>query len=154
MRKPNQLSLFSDGQSANQCGPADANDVSDSVATVFATTADTYFEAFAASDAAEPDQSLAPGQAVAARTSPKTKGKIGVPKAEPQPTGVPSLSDREARFLSVHQVALRLGISVPTVWRWSRERDDFPRPHRFGPGVTRWKLVDLIDFEQRSACLS
>ncbi|RUR30847.1 AlpA family phage regulatory protein [Vreelandella andesensis] len=50
-------------------------------------------------------------------------------------------------FLTVRQVAERLAISVPTVWRWSRERSDFPKPKRLGPAATRWRLSELEAWE-------
>lgn len=51
------------------------------------------------------------------------------------------------RFLSVKDVASRLRVSVPTVWRWSSERVGFPKPVRLGPGVTRWALAEIEAFE-------
>jgi predicted DNA-binding transcriptional regulator AlpA len=53
-------------------------------------------------------------------------------------------------YLSVNQVAERLGVSVDTIWRWSRG-SDFPKPYRFG-GSTRWKLQELLDYEQSCRC--
>ena len=49
-------------------------------------------------------------------------------------------------FINVAQVAERYGISVDTVWRWSRS-GDFPRPVKIGPNVTRWRMSDLLDHE-------
>ncbi|HQU69096.1 MAG TPA: AlpA family phage regulatory protein [Albidovulum sp.] len=49
-------------------------------------------------------------------------------------------------FINVAQVAGRYGISVDTVWRWSRS-GDLPRPLRIGPNITRWRLADLIAHE-------
>lgn len=54
-------------------------------------------------------------------------------------------------FLTVRQVADRLAVSVPTVWRWARERADFPKPQRLGPAATRWRLDDLEAWENRGA---
>ncbi|MCH8491133.1 MAG: AlpA family phage regulatory protein [Oceanicaulis sp.] len=54
-------------------------------------------------------------------------------------------------FLTVRQVASRLAVSVPTVWRWTRERTDFPQPHRLGPSCTRWRLADLEAWESARA---
>lgn len=54
-------------------------------------------------------------------------------------------------FLTVRQVAERLAVSVPTVWRWTRERDDFPKPQRLGPAATRWRLADLEAWEASAA---
>lgn len=50
-------------------------------------------------------------------------------------------------YLTVRQAAARLAVSVPTVWRWARERPDFPKPHRLGPNCTRWRLSDLEAWE-------
>lgn len=52
----------------------------------------------------------------------------------------------EQTFLNVRQVANRLAVSVPTVWRWARE-SDFPSPVRLGPAATRWRLSDLKAWE-------
>lgn len=54
-------------------------------------------------------------------------------------------------FLTVRQVADRLAVSVPTVWRWARERDDFPKPERIGPAATRWRRASLEAFEKQGA---
>ena len=54
-------------------------------------------------------------------------------------------------YFSDRQVAERFGISVATVWRWSREgREGFPAPVRL-VGTTRWRLADLEAFEQAAA---
>ncbi len=53
------------------------------------------------------------------------------------------------RYLNVQAVAKRLAISIPTVWRWAREREDFPAPVHLGPGVSRWSLDDIEAFELR-----
>ena len=50
-------------------------------------------------------------------------------------------------YLTVRQAAARLAVSVPTVWRWARERPDFPKPQRLGPNCTRWRLSDLEAWE-------
>jgi prophage regulatory protein len=51
------------------------------------------------------------------------------------------------KYLTVSEVAQRLGISVNTTWRWARQRQDFPHPVKIGPGCTRWRLSDLVSFE-------
>lgn len=52
----------------------------------------------------------------------------------------------ENLFLTVGQVAERLGISTDTVWRWTRV-GDFPKPWKMGPNTTRWKLSDIHHYE-------
>ncbi|RCV87501.1 helix-turn-helix transcriptional regulator [Billgrantia montanilacus] len=38
--------------------------------------------------------------------------------------------------------------SVPTIWRWARERKNgFPAPIKLGPNCTRWRLADLEAWE-------
>ena len=54
------------------------------------------------------------------------------------------------QYLSVRNVALRYDCSVPTIWRWVGQRTGFPSPVRLSPGCTRWRLSDLLGFEQQS----
>jgi prophage regulatory protein len=53
----------------------------------------------------------------------------------------------EVRFLFAAQTGQRLGVSTSTVWRWAKERSDFPAPVKLGVGVTRWRVADLDAFE-------
>jgi prophage regulatory protein len=41
-------------------------------------------------------------------------------------------------------------VSVDSIWRWTRD-GDFPKPYRFS-GSTRWKLQDLLDYEESCRC--
>ena len=54
-------------------------------------------------------------------------------------------------YLSDTDIAERYGIARPTVWRWHRERPDFPRAIRLTPGCTRWKLSQIVAWEQAQA---
>ncbi|WP_151445156.1 helix-turn-helix transcriptional regulator [Halomonas lysinitropha] len=49
-------------------------------------------------------------------------------------------------FLTASQVAARENVSVPTIWRWSRD-GKFPAPVRLGDNCTRWRLADLEAWE-------
>lgn len=49
-------------------------------------------------------------------------------------------------YLTVKQIATRLAVSVPTVWRWTREAD-FPKPIKLSANCTRWKLEDIEAWE-------
>jgi prophage regulatory protein len=44
-----------------------------------------------------------------------------------------------------------LGIAAPTLWRWSRERDDFPKPIKLGEATTAWRISELEAFIERRA---
>jgi prophage regulatory protein len=37
-----------------------------------------------------------------------------------------------------------LGIGIATLWRWSRERDDFPKPRRLSTRCTIFDQDELI----------
>lgn len=50
-------------------------------------------------------------------------------------------------YLSDTAVARRYGIGRATVWRWTQE-NKLPKPTRFSPGCTRWRLADLEEWEQ------
>ncbi len=45
---------------------------------------------------------------------------------------------------TVDQVAERLTVSAPTVWRYNRVDPTFPKPLKLSPGCTRWRS-DAID---------
>ena len=51
------------------------------------------------------------------------------------------------RYLNVKQVAERYGVDPSTVWRWRREKPDFPEPHKFGPQTLRWSLAALDEWD-------
>ena len=51
-------------------------------------------------------------------------------------------------YLSDKQLALRYGVSRPTIWRWVKE-GDLPSPIKLGPGSTRWKLSEVEEWEQK-----
>ena len=53
----------------------------------------------------------------------------------------------ESQYVDVKAVAARYGISQATAWRWPKERSGFPKPVKLGPGVTRWKLAALEEWE-------
>ncbi|SLN34764.1 hypothetical protein AQS8620_01164 [Aquimixticola soesokkakensis] len=55
------------------------------------------------------------------------------------------------QFLSDRAVAARYHVSRPTIWRWVKARAGFPQPLAIGEGTTRWRLGDLIAFEQTLA---
>ncbi|MGB7243928.1 MAG: hypothetical protein WBC93_17820 [Sulfitobacter sp.] len=52
------------------------------------------------------------------------------------------------QYLSDRQVALRFDVSKATIWRWHDKNPNFPRRIRLSPGTSRWKLSDLVKFEQ------
>ena len=38
-----------------------------------------------------------------------------------------------------------ISISTATLWRWSRE-GKFPKPYSLAPGVTAWRLDEVLDW--------
>ncbi|MDF2578238.1 MAG: hypothetical protein K0S74_1722 [Chlamydiales bacterium] len=50
-------------------------------------------------------------------------------------------------FLRDTEVAIRYGISRPTIWRWVK-LNKFPKPIKLGAGSTRWRLADLEIWER------
>jgi len=50
-------------------------------------------------------------------------------------------------FQSDKQLAVRYGVSRPTIWRWTKTDPTFPKPLSLSPGCTRWKSVDLEAWE-------
>ena len=43
-------------------------------------------------------------------------------------------------------LAERYGVSRNTIWRWAKE-GRLPSPVKLGPGVTRWRLADIEQWE-------
>lgn len=44
---------------------------------------------------------------------------------------------------TVKQVAARLTVTPPTVWRYVRDDASFPRPLKLSAGCTRWRAEDV-----------
>ncbi|WP_202985491.1 MULTISPECIES: AlpA family transcriptional regulator [unclassified Brucella] len=66
------------------------------------------------------------------------------------PAGYDAPSTEDEKYLSVRAVARRYGISVATIWRWSKEDQSFPKPCILRQGTTRWRLSQLLAFENHS----
>ncbi len=49
-------------------------------------------------------------------------------------------------YLTVDQVAERLGVSRDTIWRWKRN-GTFPKAVKLGGRTTRWRLSDIEAWE-------
>lgn len=50
------------------------------------------------------------------------------------------------KYLTVHEVAERFGVSTPTIWRWLKA-SQLPKPVKLSAGCTRWKISDLLHWE-------
>jgi predicted DNA-binding transcriptional regulator AlpA len=55
------------------------------------------------------------------------------------------------RLVRPKDACLMLGITAPTLWRWSREREDFPKPIKLGEATTAWRVSELEAFIERRA---
>lgn len=66
------------------------------------------------------------------------------------PHGYDNPSSEGEQYLPVKQVANRYSVSVPTIWRWSKEDEAFPRPRVIRKGTSRWRLSELLAFENRN----
>lgn len=56
----------------------------------------------------------------------------------------------EEQFLTVKEVSQRLSIGRSTVWAWAYD-DKFPKPVRLSSRCTRWRLSDIISWENSKA---
>lgn len=70
-------------------------------------------------------------------------------KYVPVPSGYIAPSTEDEKYLSVKEVAHRYSVSVPTIWRWAKEDEAFPKQHVIRPGTSRWRIKDLVAFENR-----
>lgn len=53
------------------------------------------------------------------------------------------------RFLTVKAVADRYAVHVASVWGWARDDHEFPKPVRLSGRCTRWRLSDLLNWEEK-----
>jgi predicted DNA-binding transcriptional regulator AlpA len=56
--------------------------------------------------------------------------------------------DEGERYICVKEVAQRFGVAIITIWVWTRQ-GQFPKPVKFGVRATRWRLSDLVKFEEQ-----
>ena len=52
-------------------------------------------------------------------------------------------------FMTIKQVAARYATSKHSIYRWVRERRDFPKPYLLPSNIKRWKITDLEQWEQQ-----
>lgn len=57
-------------------------------------------------------------------------------------------------YLSDRDLAKRYHITRNTVWRWQRERPDFPRGVKLSRNCTRWKVSEITAWEAAKAELA
>ena len=61
-----------------------------------------------------------------------------------------SVASRPAglQYLSVKDLAVRFGVSQPTIWYWTKIGScGFPKPIKLGAQITRWRLIDIETWE-------
>ena len=54
-------------------------------------------------------------------------------------------------YISDTQLAARYGVHRSTPWRWAKTDPAFPKPVNLMPGVTRWKLSEVEEWEAAKA---
>lgn len=50
------------------------------------------------------------------------------------------------RFIRSKQLAVVLGVSAPTIWRWRRSDPTFPRPYRLGPNAVGYDEAEVLEW--------
>lgn len=55
---------------------------------------------------------------------------------------------QEESYASDRELAKRFGNARPTIWRWI-DSLGFPKPVKLSPGCTRWRMSEVIAWEQR-----
>ena len=53
---------------------------------------------------------------------------------------------QNARWGSVQFLANHYGVSVPTIWRWSK-KGTLPKPTKISAGCSRWDLTKIESFD-------
>lgn len=52
----------------------------------------------------------------------------------------------ETRLIRPKEAAKILGVTVPTLYRWINEDDDFPQRYRMGPNTVGFDSDELYDY--------
>lgn len=64
------------------------------------------------------------------------------------------MENTSSPFVRPLQARALLGnIGNSTLWRWVKERSDFPKPVRLGPRVTVFNLNDLLTWRDKQISL-
>lgn len=72
------------------------------------------------------------------------------PAAAARRTSVDPARERtDVAYLSDKQVAGHYAVSRATIWRWTKEVEDFPGPVLVGAGTTRWRLADIEEYDRQ-----
>lgn len=50
-------------------------------------------------------------------------------------------------WLRLADLTQRYSCSASTIWRWSKNRAEFPKPVRLGPNTVAWSLSAIEEFE-------
>lgn len=58
------------------------------------------------------------------------------------------------RFVRPKDACRFLGITATTIWRWTRERPEFPKPIKLGTVVTVWSVAELEEFVSQQCIAS
>ncbi|WP_412050814.1 helix-turn-helix transcriptional regulator [Hoeflea sp. Naph1] len=107
----------------------------------------TPVEQVSITDKNAPPVPTAPARNLAAETA-KGTGPVRLTGRRRNAGKLPA-NGNSGPFLNVRHVAARYSVSVATIWRWTKERADFPQPRKLGSGSTRWMLDELAEFEAR-----
>lgn len=62
-----------------------------------------------------------------------------------------AMQTQSTKSLRPAQAAEFLGISHATLWRWLKERPDFPRPRKIGARTTIWIAAELEQWRDAQA---
>ena len=51
-------------------------------------------------------------------------------------------------FLSIKEICRRYSVGHSTIYDWVKH-SQFPKPKKFGPRLSRWKMEDLLQWEAK-----
>ena len=57
-------------------------------------------------------------------------------------------SKSDQQYLSDKLLSTRYNVSRATIWRWVRE-GTFPSPVKLTQGCTRWRSIDILEWEAK-----
>ncbi|MGO2133105.1 MAG: helix-turn-helix transcriptional regulator [Halomonas sp.] len=56
--------------------------------------------------------------------------------------------DTIRQWINAKDLARRCDVGINTIWRWARDPNNaFPEPVKLGANCTRWRLADVMKWE-------
>ena len=60
------------------------------------------------------------------------------------------MNNSNQMYIRASEITDLCGIGLSTVWKWNREREDFPKSHKLSDKCTVWNKQDILNFIEKN----